>query len=152
MKYSNNFNSNFKWYLSVRHKFEFSGADMAVYNNLYSKNGVSGKEAFYIKESTGKLVPTKHINLFKTLCNIKASISLHITSCYAPDRANGCLPLVLAYNEIYLPLNAPEWFIIDVETAKLKFYESEELKYYAEQELVKMKEKGVYNYLRNKFT
>ncbi len=113
MKYSKEFERDFKWYLSMRHKFNFDGCNDYFDkkgNQLikYDKNGFSGKEAFYIRDSTGKIVSTKHPNLLKTLYKTKGSTNLHIQM-YAEDRANLRLS-GLELRGLCIKFKAPSWF------------------------------------------
>lgn len=131
MKYSENFERDFKWFMSVRHIFIFDGCnDYRTKNGdkiiKYSPNGVDGKKAFYTYDSMGKVRETKHPNILKTLLKIKGSINLQIKE-YAQDRATG----LLGYNEfseICYSLNTPQWFIDAVENQK-KHYYNKVLKY-----------------------
>ncbi len=124
-KYNLNFERDFKWYLSVRHHFNFDGA--SNYHDKYGneiivldKRGVSGIEAFFQWDSNGKIKPTKHPNILHTLLKVKGSVNLHIKM-YSEDRAKGILPKVL-FNEICEELNVPNWFKDAVESQKVKFY------------------------------
>lgn len=72
MKYSQEFERDFKWYLSVRYLFCFDGS--AEYYNKkgqniinYDKNGLDAKKSFYLYDSCGKITKTKHPNLLHTL-------------------------------------------------------------------------------------
>lgn len=85
-KYSKSFNRDFSFYLSVRYKFNFAGVkDIEVSRD---SKAISGKQAFHIFDSQGKLVPTKHPHLLKTLVRAKKSIDLHIEM-YAEDLNSG---------------------------------------------------------------
>jgi hypothetical protein len=119
MKYSNNFNRDFNWYLQMRHQFNFSGKDEKV---VYDKDGIDGKKAFLLLDSQGKLKPTRHPNLLKALLKTKGSINLHIKM-YAEDRANGRLPKMLFQKEIIDIIKPPQWFVNAVEQQKYKYYE-----------------------------
>ena len=117
-KYSDGFVRDVKWYFKVRHRFTFDG-------NLereveYDKNGVDGIKAFHVFDSTGRLKPTKHPNILKTLLKTKGSINLHIKM-YAEDRARGYLPKIV-FTQIVSELEAPEWSQEAVEKQKIKYY------------------------------
>lgn len=116
MKYSNNFTRDFKWYLKMRHLFNFDGNpfDKEI---IFDLNGVDGKQAFYLLDSTGKLVPTKHPNILKSILKTKGSANLHIQM-YSEDRANGLLPLY-ELKEMCSTFMAPEWFFKAVENSKV---------------------------------
>lgn len=126
MKYSEQFERDFKWYLSVRHFFNFDGQaeyfDRRTGYNLicYSPHGVSGKHAFYKWDSNGLILDTKHPNLLHALLKTKGSVNLHIKM-YAEDRARGYLPGI-EFQELCKEINAPDWFIRAVEEQKVKFY------------------------------
>lgn len=78
MKYSSNFNRDFEWYFKYKKEFNFSGSEFNESLIVYDKQGYSAKEAFYIRDSTGKVVPTKHPKLLKKLYMCKASINFHL--------------------------------------------------------------------------
>lgn len=113
IKYSHNFERDFRWYLKVRHLFNFDGAkdyftktgESAV---QYDKNGVSGKVAFYLWDSQGKIVKTKHPNLLYTILKTKGSVNLHIKM-YAEDLANLTL-IGLEVRAFAIKIKAPSWF------------------------------------------
>lgn len=107
MKYSENFNRDFNYYLSSRHIFNFDGRlDRDI---VFDKNGISGKQCFHKFDSEGKLVATKHPNLVKALLKTKGSINLHIKM-WKEDRNNGCLPRY-EFNLIVKEYNLPEWAV-----------------------------------------
>lgn len=116
VKYSDNFNRDFNWYLSIRHLFTFDGKE--DYKPLEGIK-ISAKTAFFLIDSQGKHYPTKHPNILKTLLKVKGSVNLHIKM-YAEDRASGVLPKV-EFERICIEINAPEWFYKAVEHQKLKY-------------------------------
>ena len=118
-RYSQAFERDFKWYLAIRHDFSFDGR--LPIKIVYDKNGISGKEAFFLYDSQGKLCPTRHPLLLASLIRTKGSVNLHIKM-YAEDRANGCLPSIL-FKELCTAYNVPEWFIMAVEQQKIKYYD-----------------------------
>lgn len=122
-KYNANFERDFNWYLSMRHKFNFDGC--AEYFNkkgekivIYDKNGVNGKDAFFQWDSNGKIKPTKHPNLLHTLLKVKGSANLHIKM-YAEDRANGLMGL-MEFGLLCNEFKSPDWFMDAVERQKVK--------------------------------
>lgn len=115
MKYKVNFERDFKWYLSMRHLFSFDGA--LSRDIIYNKEGIDGKQAFFIYDSTGKLNPTKHPNILSSLLKTKGSINLHIKM-YAEDRAAGRFPL-LEFRSLCIKFKAPYWFREAVEKQKI---------------------------------
>jgi|SRR5215217_5453734 len=120
-KYSQNFLNDFSWYLSVRHAFSFDGQ---LYNTdiVYDKNGLDGRHAFHVLDSTGKMMPTQHPNILRQILKTKGSTNLHIKM-YAEDRAKGYLPKV-TFSDICLEYKVPAWFIKAVESQALKIRKS----------------------------
>jgi hypothetical protein len=126
MKYKPDFERDFKWYLSVRHHFNFDGKSEYVNKNgkdvvIYDRNGVSGKEAFYKFDSNGLMLPTKHPNILHTLLKTKGSVNLHIKM-YAQSRAEGTLPL-LEFRAACIKYKLPYWFKKAVENQKYDYYD-----------------------------
>lgn len=118
IKYSPSFERDFSWHLSMRNIFNFDGNGDST--AIYDKNGVSGKEAFYLYDSTGKKFATKHPNIFLGILKTKGSINLHIKM-YAEDRAAG-LMTKKELDAICADFNAPQWFIQAVENQKYKYW------------------------------
>lgn len=85
----------------------------------YSKNGVSGVEAFSVFDSKGVILPTKHPNLLKSLLKTKGSANLHIKM-YAEDRA-ACNFSGLEFRALCIKFKAPYWFREAVENQKFKY-------------------------------
>ncbi len=125
-KYNQSFERDFKWYLRVRHDFNFDGT--AEYLNKkgekiiqYDKKGVDGKRAFFEYDSNGVIKPTKHPNLLHSLLKTKGSVNLHIKM-YAEDRAHFRFPYV-EFRALCISLGAPDWFREAVENQKYKYYD-----------------------------
>ena len=124
-KYNQNFNRDFNWYMSMRHKFNFDGVS-EYYNKKgesiikYDRNGVDGKEAFFQWDSNGKIKPTKHPNILHTILKTKGSTNLHIKM-YAEDRASGNMGLI-ELRALCIYLKAPQWFREAVERQKVKLW------------------------------
>lgn len=118
MKYSDNFNRDFNWYLSVRHSFNFDGK--TPIEITFNAKGIDGKKAFYIYDSKGKLNETKHPHLLSTLIRTKGSVNLHIKM-YAEGMADGTFPKI-EFNEFCEKIKSPEWFINAVEQQKIKIH------------------------------
>jgi hypothetical protein len=124
-KYNPNFERDFKWYLFMRHKFNFDGC-LEYYNKSgqniiqYDKNGVDGKESFFQWDSNGKIKPTKHPNILSTMLKVKGSCNLHIKM-YAEDRAAGLFPFI-EFRTLCIHFKAPSWFRDAVEKQKVKYY------------------------------
>ncbi len=152
MKYSKSFERDFKWYLSNRKNFTFSGDILRKKNKepleiIFDRKGLSGKESFHLYDSTGVLKPTRHTNLLQCLLKTKASINFQIKE-WAKDRATGYLPGVLfsldciqsIYDKKHWSLNQiieqrmleketveveyllPNWVINATEQQKFKYY------------------------------
>jgi len=124
-KYNANFERDFKWYMTMRHRFNFDGSN-AYFNKKgediiqYDKNGVDGKEAFFQWDSNGKIKPTKHPNILHTLLKVKGSCNLHIKM-YAEDRA-ACNMNKIEFRALCIHFKAPQWFRDAVETQKMKYW------------------------------
>ena len=109
----------------MRHTFSFDGK-LGYHNKkgedcvVYSKDGVSGKEAFYRWDSNGKILPTKHPNLLHSLLKTKGSVNLHIKM-FAQDRAHGLYPK-LEFRAFCIKYKCPTWFTEAVENQKYKYY------------------------------
>jgi len=121
-KYKPNFIRDVKWYLSVRHLFDFDGRTNEYHDSrvVLDSSGVDGVRAFHILDSTGKIKPTKHPNILKALLKTKGSVNLHIKM-YAEDRASGLLPKI-EFDELLKVIDAPDWFKNAVESQKAKNY------------------------------
>ncbi len=119
-RYSSAYERDFAWFLSMRKVFCFDGKPPL--KTIYDKDGKSGKEAFFLYDSQGKFIPTRHPLLLASLIRTKGSVNLHIKM-YAEDRAKGRLPLIL-FEEICAAFNAPAWMKAAVEKQKGKYYEN----------------------------
>lgn len=125
MKYTDNFNRDFCWFLKMRHTFNFDGCSN-YFNKKgeniiqYDRNGIDGKKAFYLWDSQGVIKPTKHPNLLHTLLKIKGSVNLHIKM-YAEDRANANMG-GLEFRAMCIKWKSPDWFRQAVENQKVKIW------------------------------
>lgn len=122
-KYKPHFNRDFSWYLSMRNVFNFDGETHYINKNgeeivQFDSNGVDGKKAFFEWDSKGKIKPTKHPNILKTILKAKGSVNLHIKM-YAEDRAKGIFPYI-EFRALCIQLKAPYWFREAVEQQKRK--------------------------------
>lgn len=106
-KYSNNFNEVFQFYFRMRKQFWFAGGELTK-SPVQDRNGVDGKRAFFLMESTGKMVPTKHPNLLFALLKSKASANFHIKQ-YAEDKAEFRMSWI-ELEEIFEEEKYPQWF------------------------------------------
>lgn len=125
-KYSENFNRDFNWYLKYRSTFDFDGhLDRDI---VYSKDGIDGKQAFFLFDSQGILNSTRHPNILRSLLKTKGSINLHIKM-WKEDRYNGILPKIL-FLDLIEEYELLDWMIkiIDVTCLKDSFIEEYEQK------------------------
>ena len=125
INYSPSFERDFRWFLKMRHTFDFDGS--SVYYNKkgesiiqYNKKGVDGKEAFYTWDSKGIIKSTRHPNLLHTLLKIKGGCNLHIKM-YAEDRAEGNMNKI-EFRALCIHFKAPYWFREAVEEQKKNYY------------------------------
>ena len=125
MKFSKKFESDYNWYLSVAHIFNFDGCDN-YYNKKgvrliqYSEEGLTAKECFYLYDSQGVIKQTREAGLLEIILKTKGSVNLHIKM-YAEDRAKGYLPKI-EFEDMVKELDPPDWFIDAVESQKKKYY------------------------------
>lgn len=121
IKYSNNFNRDYNWYLKYKDVFNFDGSyDKNLKENLIT--GKTAKECFYKFDSNGKLIPTKQLNLLKQIFKCKGSINFHIKM-WAEGRADGTLPK-LDFDSIIKEYELLDWMIEAVEKQKYKYYKN----------------------------
>lgn len=125
MRYSDKFERDYHWYLSVSHIFNFDGV-----NEYLSKrgepmiqpqeSGYGAKRCFYIYDSRGKIMPCRQPEKLRRLFRTKGSVNLHIKM-YAEDRARGILtrPEIESFST---ELQAPPWFLEAIEKQKWKYY------------------------------
>lgn len=104
MKYSKNYDETFSFYLNNKKTLTFCPFDIP--DIKFDPKGVDGKYAFYIFESQGKLLPTKHVRIFKNVFRFKCSLNFHIKmwseSCWKFGMPN--------YDELMTTfINPPEW-------------------------------------------
>lgn len=76
MRYSDNFVRDVHFYLQNRHRFTFFGG--IVPPPPFDRTGVSGVRAFWLFDTKGRSVPTRHPRLFVALMRTKKSINWHI--------------------------------------------------------------------------
>jgi hypothetical protein len=88
MKYTENYQRDYEFYLGNRHNFKFSGK--VEITPIFDKNGKTAKEVFYMIDTHGKNAPCCEPELLSELLKCKASVNLHIKM-WAEDRANGRL-------------------------------------------------------------
>ena len=119
MKYSNRFLKDVRWFIKMRHEFNFSGKDESDMV-IYDRNGADGLKAYFMYDTHGKIVPTKHPRLLFNLLKTKGSVNLHIKM-FAEDRAS-CNWGLLEFRALCIKWKAPEWFRQAVERQKVKYY------------------------------
>jgi hypothetical protein len=104
-KYKTNFERDWAFYVDNSSVFTFSGKPLITHP--FKATGVSAKEAFYIKDSTGKVIATKELTLLQKVFNVKASINLQIKM-WAEDLAMGILHIQDLWY-IKKEYNPPDW-------------------------------------------
>lgn len=124
MKYKENFLRDFSWYIKWRNHFIFSGSALNVEKDIkHDIKGISGKEAFFKYDSTGKLHPTRHPQMLFKLLKTKASINFQIKQ-WAEDRGKGRLGM-LDFKDIIAEYDLLSWMVDAVEKQKLQYYEKD---------------------------
>ncbi len=124
MKYNPNFIRDVKFYYTNRKRFNFDGVGEYVNKSgspviVEDIHGVDGVKAFYIYDSQGKILPTKHPNLLHSLLKTKGSVNLHIKM-YAEDIAKCYLPKI-EFDKMAKQINAPDWFTDAVDRQRWKY-------------------------------
>lgn len=125
MKYSENFERDYNWYLNNKEVFNFDGTK-DYFNkkgeNLvcHSESGFSAKECFYAYDTNGKVLPCKEPKLLYSILKCKGSINFNIKQ-WAEDRAKGYLGSV-EFDEYCKELNLLPWMKDAVENQKVKYY------------------------------
>lgn len=76
MRYSDNFVRDVRFYLRNRHKFTFFGG--IVEQPPFSRIGFDGVEAFWVFDTKGRSIPTRHPRIFVALMRTKKSVNWHI--------------------------------------------------------------------------
>jgi hypothetical protein len=120
MKFSKNFDRDWDWYFKYRDTFTFSGSPP---KKIEKGDKYTAKEAFYLYDSQGKLVPTKEPELLQQIFKCKESINFQIKE-YAQDRAKGYLPKI-EFEIIKEEFELLSWMIEAVEKQKYKYYNLE---------------------------
>ena len=105
-KISDRFIRDVRFYLRNRHRFEISGR--VIPDIVYSRTSLNGLRAFMLYDSQGKLVPTKHPNILRTLITTKASVNLHIKMWKQGVTDLGFF--TSEWHEYCDMLDAPDWF------------------------------------------
>lgn len=118
MKYSENFNRDFKWFIRMRNTFDFGGK--IPEKIAFDINGIDFKKAFHIYDSTGVLKPTKHPIALSKLLLVKGGVNLH-AKMYAEDRATGLLGKLEFRAMCIFKFKSPDWFRKAVEQQKFKY-------------------------------
>lgn len=91
MKYSDNFERDYAFYLKNIEHFKFCGTLTPKFEAIEYSKGKTAKEVFYLIDSTGKNHKTCEPKLLNELLNCKASVNFHIKM-WAEGRADGTLP------------------------------------------------------------
>lgn len=118
MKYSDNFNRDFNWFIKMRNTFDFGGR--IPDKIIFDINGVDFKKAYHIYDSTGVLKPTKHPTALAKMMLIKGGVNLH-AKMYAEDRASGLMGSLEFRAMCVFKFKSPDWFRKAVEQQKFKY-------------------------------
>ena len=117
MKYSEAFERDYDFYMSMLNIMDFDGSLNKVIES--DTLGRSAKEAFYLFDSQGKTVPTSEPKLLSKLFKTKGSVNFHIKM-YAQGRADMTM-VKEELDNICTEFNAPDWFKEAVENQKYKY-------------------------------
>jgi hypothetical protein len=149
MKYSKNFERDYKFYLENKDDFTFCGTSSPKFTAIYDEKGKSAKEVFYLIDSTGKNYSTYEVDLLNDLLLCKASVNFYIKQ-WAQGRGDATLTFAEFAGEglsiewikddeddgkikyrykrsIAETYNFPDWVINAVESQKAKINKQEEL-------------------------
>lgn len=154
IKFSNNFNRDYGFYLKNVTVFNFCGTLNPKHDAIVDESGLSAKECFYFIESEGKNKPCREPLLLSQLLLTKASINFQIKE-WAQGRADFTLPLVefskremaiqyphisidetckvlewvnqlpIYHRDIESQYSLPEWVVTAVENQKFKYYKKQ---------------------------
>lgn len=78
MKFSENFERDYAFYLKNIERFTFFGNGFPKHQAVCSDSGVTAKESFYSIDSRGKNLPTFEPELLNKLLQCKASVNFNI--------------------------------------------------------------------------
>lgn len=102
-KYSDQFETDWNFYLQNKDKFIFCGEDVLLWE--YNEKGNTAKECFYKFDSTGKKTPCTEPALLRAIVICKKSINWHIK-----QYAEGCADGLFFFNELINEfISPPEW-------------------------------------------
>ena len=118
MKFSKNFERDWNWYLKYKDVFTFSGSPPKT---IEKGKQYSAKEAFYLYDSQGKLVPTYEPELLQQIFKCKEAVNFQIKE-WSQDRVKGYLPKI-EFQKISEEFELLDWMILAVEKQKYKHYE-----------------------------
>lgn len=137
MKYSNNYERDYNFYLNNIPYFQFCGTLTPKHKAISDINGKTAKNVFYSIDTYGKNIPCCEPTLLNQLLLCKASVNFHIKQ-WAESRADGTLPYFEFAGEgttlewskgipihcltIKQTYQLPDWVIKAVEHQKLKYY------------------------------
>lgn len=103
MKYSRNYNKSFLFYITNLKTLKFCPFTLPQIE--YKKDGPDAKEAFFIYESQGKIVPTKHPRTLFKLLKFKAALNWQVK-----DWAEGIEDTYVSVEEFLSTFkNPPNW-------------------------------------------
>lgn len=110
--------SDESWLLKSRHIFKFSPKH--INHSNFDRNGVNGLKAYKERESTGTILPTKHLRIFNCLIKIKGAINFQIKQ-WAEALLYG-YQTKYELEEYLTSINAPEWILKATNRLKYKLY------------------------------
>ena len=105
IKYSKNFERDYKFYYTYRDRFAFCGSGIIYPEYQEGKDALNAKRAFYEYDTYGKIRATSEPTLLHKLMVCKASVNLNIKM-WAEGINEGTF--ILKEFMEYLP-DAPEW-------------------------------------------
>jgi len=108
MKYSDNYNRDYLFYLNNLENFKFCGTRIPKFKGIYNINGKSAKEVFYKIDTEGKNLPTYEVELLDKLLLTKASVNFQIK-----QWVEGLIDETLSFNELNGDSEVLEWIKID---------------------------------------
>lgn len=129
MKFSQNFERDYAWFMKWKHKFDFDGNGQYLSKkgqNIIKPdpNGKTAKECFYIWDSQGKIEGCREPELLHDILKCKGSINFMIKM-WAEDRAPSSEGFVLLprieFGKIAKECELLDWMIEGVEEQKFKY-------------------------------
>lgn len=153
MKYSDNYQRDYDFYLSNISNFNFCGTLVPKHKSINNPKGKKAKEVFYSIDTHGKNIGCSEPELLDKLLLCKSAVNFQIKQ-WAEARLEGTLPLSelsikhyekvcgekitdniqqtlcwvdskpVYYKDIQTQYNLPDWVIEAVENQKIKYYKN----------------------------